>query len=143
MKKNILLGFIFLTLMMPFRLSHANSSVVDSTVVPFCTALQSGDLNVIKPYVGGDMYQKMMGAFEQNKNYGAFLKQRYDGAIFHPTVIEQSENEMLVSVEVEFQEKGISVFELLVQKNKTGTWQIMNQQTSTRRNFIRPVKSSQ
>jgi len=143
MKKNILLGFIFLAFMMPFRLSHANSSVIDSTVVPFFTALQSGDLHVIKPYVGGDMYQKMMGAYEQNKDYGAFLKQRYDGAIFHPTVIEQSENEMIVNVEVEFREKGISVFELLVQKDKSGTWQIINQQTSTRRNSIQPDISSQ
>ncbi len=127
MKIIIVLFFVFLTCMLPFRYAHADNNVVELIVTPFFAALQSGDLNTIQSYVSGDMQQKMTGAFEQDKNYGTFLKQRYDGAIFNPAILEQGENRMIVSVETIFQEKGRSTFNLIVQQNSTGIWQIIDQ----------------
>ncbi len=134
MRKFSISCFIFIALMLPLGLSHAENGVVDSTVTPFFTALQSGDINDIKSFIGGDMYQKMMTAFEQDKEYGEFLKQRYDGAMFYPTVIKQWENEMIVRVEVEFQGKGHSIFDLLVKKDTTAIWQITDQYVARENN---------
>lgn len=134
MRKFSISCFIFIALMLPSGHLHADGAVVDSTVIPFFTALQSGDINVIKSFIGGDMYQKMITAFEQDKEYGEFLKQRYDGAIFYPTVIKQWEGKMIVRVEVEFQGKEHSTFDLLVKKDTTATWQIIDQFVSRKNN---------
>lgn len=105
----------------------ANDHVLDTTVEPFFTALKSGDAETIKLYVGGVLYQNITEAFERNNDYGTFIRKRYDGAVFHPSVIEEDDNKMVVSVDVEFPGKGISAFELLVKKDKTDTWRIIDQ----------------
>lgn len=119
--------FIVLACTVPFNQSFADDGVLDLTVEPFFTALQAGDLEGLKASVGGILYQDITAAFEQNKDYGTFLRQRYDKATFNPTVLQQDEFKMVVSVEVDFNGQGTSVFELLVQKDSTGNWRIVDQ----------------
>ena len=134
MKKQLTtLCFIILVFTGPLDQCFADDGVLSITVEPFFIALQSGDIEVLKSYVGGILYQNITEASEQNKDYGTFLKQRYDNAIFYPTIIQQDEKIMVVSVNVDFHGKGTSVFELLVQKDSSGNWRIVNQYSPTRK----------
>lgn len=132
MKKNItILCFIILVFTAPLNKSHADDSVLDMTIEPFFNALKAGDIEVLKAYAGGILYQNITEASEQNKDYDSFLRQRYAKAIFHPNIVQQDTNKMVVSVNVDFQGKGTSVFELIVQKNSMGIWDIVEQYSPT------------
>ena len=131
MKRIIIISFVILVLLQPFGYSIAGSSVLDITVNPFLTALQSGDIASLRIYVGGALLGKMTEAFKQDEAYGDFLKQHYDGALFYPTVIQENENQMTVNVDVQFDKKVKSSFGLYLQKDATGAWWIMDQYSPT------------
>ncbi len=128
MRKHIAtLCFIILACIAPFNQSYAEDGVLDITVGPFFAALQAGDIAAVKSYTSGILYEEITEASRQNKDYGAFLRERYAGAIFYPTVLQEDEDKMVFSVNVEFEGKGASVFELLVEKDSTGSWRIVDQ----------------
>ncbi len=120
-------GFIVLALLASFHQSFADDTVFETTVQPFFAALKAGDVDVLKSHVGGTLYQNITEASGQDEDYGKFLRSRYAGATFHPTVLQEDENKIIVSVNVDFAEEGTSVFELLVEKNSGGSWRIIDQ----------------
>ena len=119
--------FIVLTLLMSSNRSLANEDILETTVNPFFAALKSGDIEALKSHVGGQLYQNINEASGQNEDYGAFLRSRYTNATFYPTVIRQDENNIIVSVNVDFASEGTSVFELLIEKDTAGSWRIVDQ----------------
>ncbi len=121
--------FTVVTLLASFDHSFADDAVLETTVKPFFAALEAGDVDVLKSYVGGILYQNITEASGQDEDYGKFLRSRYARATFHPTVLQEEENKIIVSVNVDFAEEGTSVFELLVEKNIAGSWRIVDQYT--------------
>ncbi len=111
--------------------SSATDAVFAITVEPFLAALQQGDIEGARQYTAGGLYRNITEAAEQNVDYGAFLRQRYDGATFSPIVLEAQENNMIVGVEVDFAGKGTSVFDLLIARDSTGSWRIVDQYSPT------------
>lgn len=126
------LCFIVLVFIVPFNQSLANENLLDATLDTFFTALQTGDIEMLKSCIGGVLYQEITKTTNQSKDYGVFLRQRYDGAIFSLTVKQQDENKMVARVNVDFQGQGTSVFELLVQKDSAGNWRIIDQYSGDR-----------
>lgn len=134
MKKICVLFLVVFVLMVPVNRLQASDDVIDSAVDPFFAALQSGDVESIRLYVGGSLSQKLESAFAKNAEYGTFLRQHYAGAIFHPTVIEQSGDGVVVRVGVDLDKKRTSNFELLVQKDSAGSWRIVDQHSLLKKN---------
>ena len=118
---------IVLALLASFDNSSADDTVFETTVQPFIAALKAGDVDVLKSYVGGILYQNITEASGQDEDYGKFLRSRYAKATFHPTVLQEEENKIIVRVNVDFAEEGTSVFELLVEKNSAGSWRVIDQ----------------
>lgn len=119
--------FIVLTLLASFNRSWANDDLFVTTVNPFFEALKTGDSERLKSQVGGQLYQDITEAFRQSEDYGAFLRSRYSKATFYPTVIRQDDSKIVVRVTVDFAEEGTSIFELLIEKDATGSWRIIDQ----------------
>lgn len=136
MKKYItILCYIILACTASLGWSQAEDDVIDSTVEPFVTALQSGDIEALKSYTAGNLYQDIIEKSQQNRKYDDFLKQHYAGAIFHASVVHQDIDKVVVSVNVDFQGKGASVFELIIEKNSMGVWSIIEQYSPTQKKF--------
>lgn len=123
----ITLCFIVQLLVVPLIQSSADEGVLATTVEPFLAALQAGDIPSLKLYVSGDLYANITQAAQQDEDYGSFLRQRYANATFSSAVKQETEKQMLFSVNVNFAGDGSSLFELLVEKDRAGDWRIIDQ----------------
>ena len=106
------------------------SATVNETVMPFCLALKAGDVNSIKQYLSKDMYQKNRTLLEQNKEYPEFLRTYYQGARFQVVKAEETENNILVNVEIEYPNGRRNFGKLRLEKDNqdvygSGSWKIM------------------
>lgn len=80
--------------------SELYDDVRETTVAPLFDALRAGDLAGIKAHLHADYYQQYRVLFEQNTEYGQFLRDYYAGSEYQ-----------LVDVR---QEKGINIAEVKV-----------------------------
>ena len=78
------------------------TEVVNGTILPYFSALKDGNVTAIKMYIAGNLYEKYKVLLEQNKEYPAYLRKYYQGAVFHAGKAEMSDNDVTVEIVREF-----------------------------------------
>ena len=76
--------------------------VINDVVLPFFDALKNGDVDSIKHYIAGDVYENKRVLLEKNKEYSEFLRNYYDGVEFYIDNLMESGDYIVVHVVVEF-----------------------------------------
>ena len=103
--------YIMAVMIMLGSLSHANNLplydkrcevVISDIVLPFLDALKNGDLDSIKHYIAGDIYENKRVLLEKNEEYSEFLKNYYHGVEFYIEKAVESGNYIVVHVLIEF-----------------------------------------
>ena len=133
MNKKIIAILFLLIMFFPVGFLLAEESVLNGTVTPFLKSLQTGKISSITRYVSGQLKQNMELAFKKNRDYGNFLRGRYDGATFTATTLQQGNKQEIVQVDVIYSGGQTSTFELLVQQDSDGRWHVTEQYLSGRR----------
>jgi hypothetical protein len=134
--KKYVITFCFIVqvlIIVPLVQSSADEGVFATTVEPFLVALQDGDIPALKSYMSGELFSNITQAAQQDEDYGSFLRQRYANATFSSVVKQETDKQMLVSVDVNFAGEGSSPFELVVEKDGAGIWHVVDQYTPVER----------
>ena len=104
----------------------ANALEPNDTVLSYFQALKNGDIETIKDLITGEMYEKRKVLLEQNENYSEFLKKVYQEAEFRINETNETDNDVLVNVEVNTL-NGKTEFNLLLKKDMDGNWKIFKE----------------
>jgi hypothetical protein len=76
--------------------------IINETVFPFLEALKNGDVDLIKQYIAGDMYESRKILLEQNEEYPEFLRKYYEGVQFYIDNAHGSGDYVLVYISIEY-----------------------------------------
>lgn len=105
-------------------------NIKSKTFIPLFRAFKNGDVDAIKEYISGDMYEKNKVLLEQNKEYPNFLRNFYRDAIFQVKKVVKSEEVIFVDVMISFPGgyQSIAKVQLKEGKNKAGNtlWKVIN-----------------
>jgi hypothetical protein len=91
--------------------SHANKltlsderyeNIITDIVLPFLEALKNGDVDLIKHYIGSDIYESKSALLERNEEYSEFLRNFYRGVDFYIGKALESGDYIVVHVTIEF-----------------------------------------
>ena len=100
MKKIIfILLFIF-----SIRCEYVSASDTYLTVnfVPFFNALKTGNIDLIKQYISGDLYERKKDLLERNSRYSVFLRDGYKDAEFRVKKVVNVDEDVIADVEISF-----------------------------------------
>ncbi len=84
----------------------------EQTFLPLFDALREGDLAALKRYLRPDVYAEYKTLFEQNTEYGQFLRDYYAGTTFELARVLDSGNEYVGEVTVYWPDGRSSTMEL-------------------------------
>jgi len=86
----------------------------DMTFAPLFEALHAGDVAMIKRYLRGETSEQYRVLFEQNKEYGHFLRDYYAGARFELSQVVPAGNDYIADVLINWPAGNTSVIKLQV-----------------------------
>jgi len=141
LKSNIFFSFLIIAL--SCSLLHAGElpvsddsydDLISEIVLPFLGALKDGDVDSIKRYIAGDMYESKKVLLEQNKEYPEFLRNYYQGVEFFVEKASESGDYIIVDIEIEYPNGDYSSARLYLQQNnditqntsETEVWKIVD-----------------
>lgn len=90
--------------------------VENKTMRPFFNALKNGNVEIIKQYISGEMYEESRILLEENKGYPEYLREHYKGAIFSVKRGVSSDNQLIVDVSVEFPGRGKQISQYILEE---------------------------
>lgn len=106
------------------------ASLLNKSLRPCFKAMKKGDIDTIKKYISGDLYEKSRILLEQNKDYPKFLRNYYKNATFNVKHVEKINDEIFVEIEIIF-ENGFRNYHRLVYKieseNSSANWKGIRQ----------------
>lgn len=103
--------YVTAAVMMLCSLSYANNLplnneryeiVINDVVLPFLGALKNGDVDLIKHYIAGDIYEINRALLENNEEYPEFLRSYYHDVEFYVEKVMESADYIEVHVVIEF-----------------------------------------
>lgn len=111
------------------------------TLRPFFNALKTGNVELIKRYISGKMYEDSQVLLNENQQYPEFLREQYKDAVFSVERGVSTEKGFIVDVSIEFPGGGkrVSQFVLHEQGQESqsrqqtvggGRWRITEQQNN-------------
>ena len=108
-KSHIFFSFLIITI--SCSLLHAGElpvsddlydDIMSEVVLPFLSALKDGDVDSIKRYIAGDMYESKKVLLEQNKEYPEFLRNYYRGVEFYVENTAENGDYIIVDITIEY-----------------------------------------
>lgn len=98
-------------------------------VVQFFEASRNGDTETIKRLIAGSFYDQRKVLLEQNKQYGEFLRTRYQGTeIWTGNVRMKGDGTVgVVDVRILFPGGDVDTEKFLLKKGDDGAWKIVGQ----------------
>jgi len=138
MKKGIFINLLFISTFWggaaPCQVltssDHDYGAVLSNTLVPYFKALKAGDVDAIKYYISGNLYEKYRILLDHNKEYPSFLRSHFKNAKFLVKRVEKINNEIFVEIEAWF-ENGSYTNQKLVFAEELGkpapTWKVVRQ----------------
>jgi hypothetical protein len=90
--------------------------ITTETLYPYFSALKNGDVSSIKQYLSAKMYQRYQVLLEKNKDYPNFLRNYYQNANFYIIKAEQINQDISVSVMIDFSNSQPLNSELILRK---------------------------
>lgn len=111
MKKNILICsviifFVFCNILHAQEIPKKDSlyrNIKYKTCKRLFRALKTGDVDSIKGYISGDMYERYKVLLEQNEAYPDFLRNFYRDAEFKVSSVVRDADEIFVDIMIDFQ----------------------------------------
>ena len=76
--------------------------VINDVVLPFLDALKNGDVDLIKHYIAGEIYENKRVLLENNEEYPEFLRSYYQDVEFYIEKVVESVDYIEVHVVIEF-----------------------------------------
>ena len=108
-KRNIFFSFLIITISCGFLYAEELTvrdelydDLLSEIVLPFFNALKAGDVDSIKRYIAGDMYESKKVLLEQNKEYPEFLRNYYRGVEFYKEDIAEDGGYIIVDITIEY-----------------------------------------
>ncbi len=97
-------------------------------VTQYFAAMQNGEVELIKSYLGGRLLNKRIALLENNKQYGSFLRNLYEDAEFivSDTAKDVYNNETIVDFRIVYPNGTFNSGSLLIKRGSTGQWKIVD-----------------
>ena len=108
---------------------HAQAEEPFDTVASYTEALRAGDTAAVKSHIGGRLYETREVLLDQNEEYPDFLRNLYDGAVFHISdeLTDLGPQGQGVAIEVSFPDGHISKSVAIVEQTPNGKWEIVDE----------------
>jgi hypothetical protein len=97
-------------------------------VKAYFKALKNGDVQALKSYMGGKLYQKRKVLLEKNRDYPQFLIDFYKGAELEAVEVQDG----IVHIKIRFPNGSLKQHNLVLQQNSYGNWIIVDELTFDR-----------
>ncbi|MER3445423.1 MAG: hypothetical protein C4291_00690 [Candidatus Dadabacteria bacterium] len=101
-----------------------------STVIQFYKASKNGDIETMKRFISGSFYNRRKVLLEENKEYPNFLRQHYQGTKIRVVNSNITKDNAVVDISIEFPDGSIDVNSLLLKKDASGIWRIVDEKMS-------------
>jgi len=72
------------------------------TLRPFFNALKNGNVEIVRHYITGEMYEESRLLLEENSEYPKFLREYYKDAVFSVERGVSSNNQVIIDFSIEF-----------------------------------------
>jgi len=99
----------------------------DECVGQFFEASKNGDTVRMKQLIGGSFYQQRKVLLEENPTYPEFLRKHYDGTRLQINSLREDRGGWVVEISIKFPDGTVDSNKLLVQKDASGTWKIVQE----------------
>lgn len=94
------------------------------------SALKTGDVDLIKGYLSGDMYERYKVLLEQNEAYPDFLRNFYRDAEFKVDRVIRNADGIFVDIMIDFQDGNQSITRMCLKEEKdvarNNIWKVSN-----------------
>jgi hypothetical protein len=97
----------------------------DECVVQFFEASKNGDTTRMKQLMGGSFFNQRKILLEDNRTYRDFLRKYYDDARLQITNVREDRRGWVVDLRIKFADGSVDSSKLLLQKDTSGTWKIV------------------
>jgi hypothetical protein len=87
---------------------------------PLFSAMKNGEVEKIKNYISGEMFERNRVLLEQNREYPDFLREFYDGAQFKVVEAVRNGDIVLANIRVIFQDGYESEIRLQLHRDRSG-----------------------
>ena len=125
MKKGAFCVLAIVLFMADQALLAAGPASPDECVAQFFEASKNGDTARMKQLIAGTFYNQRKVLLEENATYPDFLRKYYEGARQQITSMREDRGGWVVEVRIAFADATVDSNKLLLQKDATGTWKIM------------------
>jgi hypothetical protein len=97
------------------------------SVVQFFEASKNGDTTRMKQLIAGSFYNQRKTLLEENTTYPDFLRKHYDGARLQINSMREDRRGWVVEINIKFADGTVDSNKLLLQKDASGTWKIIDE----------------
>ena len=97
-------------------------------VEAYFEAMKNGDVQTMKSYMGGRLYQRRKVLIEKNKKYPEFLIDFYKGAELEEVKVQGE----IVHIKIQFPDRSKKQHNLVLQRDSYGEWKIVDELTFDR-----------
>ena len=109
-------------------LASAQANSPSEVVTQYLEAMQRGEVELVKSYLGGNLLKKRIVLLEQNKKYSSFLKNLYRDAEFivsnDPSKFEYSKR--IIDIQIIYPTGTTNFGSLVVVQEASGEWKIVD-----------------
>lgn len=119
----ILLLILCLNIAWLLNIVHAQAENPREMVNIYFQAVKNGDIQTMKRYMGENFYKKRKVLIENNKNYPEFLKNYYERG----EILVGEAKDGVVTVAIQFPDGSINYHHLVVEKNPSEQWKIVDE----------------
>ena len=109
--------------------AHAGQNGPDNTVLQFFNASRSGDVEQMRELISGSYYNRRKAVLENNDSYPAFLVDHFNGSTtnIEASNIDHKSQVAVVTVTTHFPDKTINTSRLILKKDDSGAWKIVDE----------------
>jgi hypothetical protein len=83
----------------------------------FFNALKTGNIDLIKQYISGDLYERKKNLLEKNSRYSAFLRNWYKDAEFRVKKVVNVDEDVIADVEILFPDGSYELIKIRAAKS--------------------------
>ena len=126
------ISYILLSMFLVLSLSHVEHAQAEQpaeTILLYFESVRKGDVDRIKSFLGGNLFNKRKVLLEKNKKYPDFLRNRFGEAKFTVEGLPKNltDTTKSVLVRISFDDGSSISTNLVVQQTTAGDWKIIDQ----------------
>jgi len=102
----------------------SSPEAVKHTLSPFLHALKLGDLQRMRPHMSADFYAHYRSLFEENREYGQYLRTFYRHIKFHVGNVTVGEHEAVAEVNLLWRDGRTGTLHIGLSRDPQSDWKI-------------------